>query len=125
LNSHLDMLWFGAILVVAVFALKRLGWISVRRARSLLEQGAVVVDVRTNSEFLTRHVPGALNLPLDSLADAAARRLPDKRKVVLLHCLSGTRSGIAKRLLTSMGYTSVFNLGSLGRARRIVNATQS
>jgi rhodanese-related sulfurtransferase len=62
-----------------------------------------------------------VNIPLGDLADQAPHRLPDKNRVLLLHCLSGTRSGIAKRRLKSMGYTKVFNLGSFGRAQGIVN----
>jgi len=46
--------------------------------------------------------------------------VPDKNQVLLLHCLSGTRSGIAKRQLKSMGYQNVFNLGSYGRAGKIL-----
>jgi rhodanese-related sulfurtransferase len=40
--------------------------------------------------------------------------------MLLLHCLSGMRSGMAKQKLKSLGYANVFNLGSLARARKIV-----
>ena len=102
------------------FCLKRMSWISSTRAQSCLQEGAVVVDVRTSAEFRAWHLPDALNIPLDSLLDAAPRQIPDKQRVILLHCRSGTRSGIARSELKSLGYKSVFNLGSLGRAQRIV-----
>jgi len=110
----------AALALAAWFGFKRLSWISSNRARSCLRDGALVVDVRTPAEFFGRHLPGAVNLPLDNLLNAAQRQLPDKQRVILLHCLSGTRSDIARRLLSSQGYRQVFNLGSFGRAQKIV-----
>ena len=81
----------------------------------------MVLDVRTPEEFRAGHLRGAVNIPLDELQDEVRRRVPDRSQVVLLHCLAGTRSGIARRMLRGMGYTNAFNLGSYGRARRIVN----
>jgi phage shock protein E len=107
--------------VAGVFAWKRLGVVSEESARKHLQQGAVVVDVRSPSEFQSQHLPRALSLPLGELPEAAPRRLPDKQQVLLLHCMSGTRSGIAKRLLKGMGYARVFNLGSYHRAGRILH----
>ena len=51
----------------------------------------------------------------------ASRRLADKNQILMLHCLSGGRSEIAKRILKGSGYTQVFNLGPYGRAGRIVS----
>jgi phage shock protein E len=48
--------------------------------------------------------------------------VPDKDKVLLLHCLSGMRSLNGLRQLQRLGYKNVFNLGSLARAKQIVNA---
>jgi rhodanese-related sulfurtransferase len=47
--------------------------------------------------------------------------VPDKNQELMLHCLSGMRSGVARRQLRAMGYTRVFNLGSYHRARKIVS----
>ena len=57
----------------------------------------------------------------DLVVSLAPGELKDKSRVLLLHCLSGGRSGIAKRQLKGMGYTNVFNLGSYGRAKQIVS----
>jgi rhodanese-related sulfurtransferase len=43
----------------------------------------------------------------------------DQNQVLLVHCLSGGRSGLAKQQLKGMGYPNVFNLGSLSRTRMI------
>ena len=114
------LLWFGAILVVFL-VLKRIGLISLQKARTHLKSGATLVDVRSTAEFKSRRLPGAVNVPLNDLHTSAGRHLPDKNKVLLLHCQSGSRSAMACRALKQMGYTNVFNLGSLGRAQRVVN----
>lgn len=108
------------LMVAAMVALKRLGLVSAETARTYLKQGALVVDVRSAEEFRARHLSNVINIPLRELQSTLPRRVADKNQVLLLHCLSGTRSGIAKRALKAMGYTNVFNLGSYGRARRIV-----
>jgi rhodanese-related sulfurtransferase len=40
-----------------------------------------------------------------------ASRFSDKNKVIITCCASGNRSGMAKRILTSKGYTQVYNGG--------------
>jgi len=117
------MLIVGAVMV-GLLALKRLSQVSARDARRFLQQGAVVVDVRSADEFRSGHLPEAINIPLGELREEFPRQVPDKTRVVLLHCLSGTRSGIARHQLKGLGYANVFNLGSFGRARRLVSGAQ-
>ena len=105
--------------VLGILVLKQVSFVSAEKARELLRQGAVVVDVRSAGEFNSGHLPGAVNIPLGDLGEALPRRLPDKSKVLLLHCLSGARSGIARRQAKGLGYTA-FNLGSYGRADSIL-----
>jgi phage shock protein E len=76
--------------------------------------------VRSDAEFKAGHLPNVVNIPFEGLRDSLPRDIPDKNQVLLLHCLSDSRSGIAKRMLKGMGYQNVFNLGSLARAREIV-----
>ena len=102
-----------------MFLLKRVSLIPVDAARRHLQQGALVVDVRSAGEFRGGHLPDAINIPLGELKEVLPRREPDKNRVLLLHCLSGTRSGMARRILKGMGYSNVFNLGSYGRAQKI------
>jgi phage shock protein E len=108
--------------VIVYFLLKRPGQIPAKQARTHLKNGALVIDVRSPGEFNSGHLPAAINLPLDEIATALPRRVKDKSQVRLLHCLSGTRSGMAKSRLEKLGYANVFNLGSYHRARRIVTA---
>jgi len=106
----------------AVFLLKRRSFVSADVAREHLAAGALVIDVRSPEEFRSGHVPNAVNIPLDELGESLPRRVKNKNQLLLLHCLSGTRSGMAKSKLRRLGYANAFNLGSFGRARRIVTA---
>ena len=114
----------AGIVFVAFFAWKRLSFVSAEVARKQLAEGAVVIDVRSPEEFRGGHVPNAVNIPLGELRESLPRRVKDKSQVLLLHCLSGGRSGIAKQQIKGMGYQNVFNLGSYGRARQIVGGVR-
>jgi rhodanese-related sulfurtransferase len=110
----------GGAALVAIYVVRRMSLVPVGAARKHLVAGALVVDVRTPEEFQRGHVLNAVNIPLPELEESAPRRLEDKSRVLLVHCLAGVRSAAAKRQLKGMGYSHVFNLGSLGRANRIV-----
>jgi phage shock protein E len=109
---------FGAL--VALVLLKRLGQISAKSARTHLQQGALVVDVRSNAEFQAGHLRHAIHIPLDELDTLVTRRIKDKNQVLLLHCQSGMRSSVARKKLAQLGYAHAFNLGSYARAERIL-----
>jgi len=112
------------LIVIAVIALvlflKHKSLVSVDVAREHLRRGALVIDVRSTEEYRGGHLPEALNLPLDDIADRLPQQVNDKSKVLLLHCLSGTRSGVAMSRLQDLGYSNVYNLGSYSRARLII-----
>lgn len=115
--------WIIPLIAVAVmasfFLLKRMSFVTEETAREHLNNGALVIDVRSPEEFRQGKVPGAINLPLGELRDKISARVKDKQQPLLVHCLSGGRSAIAKQQLKSLGYTNVFNLGSLTRAQHI------
>ncbi len=116
--------WIPTLVVVGVvigfLLLKRLGQVPAKAAREYMKNGTLVIDVRSPGEFNSGHLPNAVNLPLDEIATALPQRVKDKSQVLLLHCLSGTRSAFARRMLKRMGYQNVFNLGSYGRAQCVV-----
>jgi rhodanese-related sulfurtransferase len=100
--------------------MKKFGQISTKDALEKLKNGALVIDVRSLGEFTSGHLAKAINIPLDEIETALPKRVKDKNQVLLLHCASGMRSGVAKNKLNDMGYTNAFNLGSYGRAEEIV-----
>ncbi len=113
-----------AAVVAAVFALKHATVISAEAARKLLAEGGKVIDVRTEREFQQRHIPGVVHLPLSRLPGEIEALVPDKNTPLLLHCLSGARSGAGVRALKGLGYTRVYNLGSYGRAERLMKSAK-
>jgi phage shock protein E len=100
--------------------MKRSGQISQKDATEYLKNGAVIVDVRSVNEYESGHIMQAKNLPLDRLEMMASSVARDKSKVLLLHCSTGARSGVAKKKLSELGYKNVFNMGSYERAAKIV-----
>jgi len=115
----------AAVILVVILLARRAAFASADVARKHLTEGALVIDVRSVEEFNGGHLPNAVNIPLDDLQEKLPRYVKDKQQVLLLHCLSGTRSGIARRQLRSMGYANVFNLGSFARARKIAVSVRS
>ncbi len=116
--------WIPLLIVAAVlaivFMLKKAGQVPAQDALDHLKHGALVIDVRSPGEFSSGHLARAINLPLDEIETALPERVKDKNQVLLLHCASGMRSGLARQKLRAMGYTNVFNLGSYGRAESIL-----
>ena len=79
-------------------------------ARSLVAEGATLLDVRTAREYRAGHIEGAQHLPHDEIAGRLAE-IPRDRPVVV-YCLSGTRSAGAADTLRAAGYT-VHDLGPM------------
>jgi rhodanese-related sulfurtransferase len=77
----------------------------------LKKSGAVIIDVRTKGEYSGGHIRGSINIPVDQL-NQNTNRFPDKNKAIITCCASGMRSGAAKSMLKSKGYTQVINGGS-------------
>lgn len=114
-------LFAAAGILAVVYGLRAGAALPEEKARELLKAGAVLVDVRTVGEFNDRHLTNAVNIPLDELAEKTPRIVRDKGRVLLLHCRSGRRSGLAEKKLRDMGYTNAFNIGSYRQAETIVN----
>ena len=85
------------------------------KAKEMIANGAVVIDVRTADEYAGEHLAQSTNIPLDQLgsrlADVEKLTGGDKSKPVVLHCAAGGRAGKAKKQLEEQGYTNVVNGG--------------
>jgi phage shock protein E len=78
--------------------------------KSIIEDGAFLVDVRTPGEFAEGHVKGSVNIPLDSIQSQLSL-FKDKKNIVVF-CRSGSRSGMAKSILEQNGIKNVVNGGT-------------
>jgi phage shock protein E len=118
----MTILGVAGVLAAAVF-LKQLNSVTEEAARDYLRKGAKVIDVRTAQEYAEKHLPMAINIPLDALKERIGSVAPDKGTVLLLHCLGGGRSGIGVQMLKGMGYTNAFNLGSYAQAEKLLGGS--
>lgn len=72
-----------------------------------------VVDVRTREEFDAGHIEGAINVPNEAIAGTKPHELSDLNKILILCCRTGNRSREAAGKLEKIGYTNVYDIGSL------------
>jgi rhodanese-related sulfurtransferase len=79
--------------------------ISREEARKRLDEGAQLIDVRTDHEWEAGRIAGATHLPLDELAQRAGEI--DKDRPVVLYCRGGNRSAMAAAALAEAGYDAV------------------
>lgn len=70
--------------------------------KALLQQGAVIVDVRSPGEYKSGHIKEARNIPVDTIR-AKVGELKKLNKPVITCCASGARSGMAKSILKANG----------------------
>ena len=90
--------------------------ISFAEAKEILDNdaNAVLLDVREEAEYITGHAVDAVLLPLRELdAASAAEAIPSHDTSVLVYCRSGRRSREAALILAELGYTEVYDIGSL------------
>ena len=78
--------------------------------KELMSEGGVIIDVRSKGEYANGHIKGSKNIPLDALTNHLNGF--DKTKPIITCCASGMRSGAAKGVLKSKGFTKVYNGGS-------------
>jgi rhodanese-related sulfurtransferase len=76
----------------------------------LVKNGAIILDVRSKSEFAGGHIQGSINIPVDALGNNLGK-LKEKDKPIITCCASGMRSASAKSILASNGYIQVYNGG--------------
>jgi rhodanese-related sulfurtransferase len=78
--------------------------------KNIIEEGALIVDVRTKEEYEQGHIPGSLNIPLDGIGKAMEWLQKDVPTVLV--CASGSRSAHAVMVLKANGFEKVYNGGA-------------
>ncbi len=89
--------------------------ISMEEAKGRLEteKGYILVDVRTPEEYSEGHIPGAINIPNETIADKVPEELPDKNQLIFVYCRSGRRSKEAAGKLVTMGFSNIVEIGGI------------
>jgi rhodanese-related sulfurtransferase len=92
-------------------AKKSITMISVQEAKALFDKGGVAfIDCRTEKEYRSGHIPGAINIPRGLLEFQIENKIPDKNATVVMYCKTGGRASLACCSLDKMGYKNVKNM---------------
>jgi phage shock protein E len=86
---------------------------AARQAWPMIQNGDLLVDVRSAKEFAEGHLDGALNIEWDQTEALATAIGPDKQRRVVFYCRTGNRVGKSIAALEAMGYTHIFNATGL------------
>lgn len=75
-----------------------------------VNEGAVLIDVRTKQEFLEGHLNGAILIPYYEIYRNIQNIIPNKEQTIIVYCQNGGRSQKAYEILNRLGYKNLFNL---------------
>jgi rhodanese-related sulfurtransferase len=89
--------------------------ITAEKAKQIMdmEEGYIILDVRTQEEYDEGHIPGAILIPNTEIEDRAEDELTDKNQLILVYCRSGRRSKLAAEILVDLGYTNIREFGGI------------
>ena len=89
--------------------------ITAKEAKEIMdtEEGYIILDVRTQEEYDEGHIPGAIQISHEEIAEKAEEVLTDKDQLILVYCRSGRRSKIAAEALAELGYTNIKEFGGI------------
>lgn len=89
--------------------IKKLFGIKTVDFRELVNNGAVIIDVRSPMEYKSGNIKGSKNFPVENIRSKVAE-IKKLNKPIITVCRSGARSGMAKSILKSAGI-DVYNGG--------------
>ena len=84
--------------------------INKNELKRMLQDGAVLVDVRSPQEYREGHLKGAILVPEYEIISKHLKTFKSKEETIILYCSNGLRSKKAQRKLEKLGYTNVYNL---------------
>ena len=89
--------------------------VNAEEAATMMEEesGYIILDVRTAQEYSEKHIPGAINIPNETIGTEGIPELPDKEQLILVYCRSGNRSKQASEKLVKLGYTNIVEFGGI------------
>ena len=89
--------------------------VSPEEAAAMMEEETdyIILDVRTQEEYETAHIPGAICIPNETIGTDDIPELPDKDQLILVYCRSGNRSKQASEKLAKQGYTNIVEFGGI------------
>ena len=103
------MMWLRNVLLIVLVLLVNTAFSAETEGKKMTD--VIWIDVRTAEEYAGGHYKDAMLIPYDIIQDKIAAAVDDKNADIRVYCRTGRRSGVAKDVLTQMGYTQVTNEG--------------
>ena len=86
------------------------GDINSEELKNKINQGALLIDVRSKQEYQEGHLPGAINIPEYEIVKRVQREIPRKNQLIVVYCQYGGRSRNVYTIMRKMGYSNIYNL---------------
>jgi phage shock protein E len=87
--------------------------ISQEEAKTMMDNGVLVIDVREQDEYDSGYIENAILSPVGNIHNDIANIAEDKDTPMLIYCRSGNRSKVASDVLVELGYTNVYDFGGI------------
>lgn len=84
--------------------------ISIEELKNKVEQGAILLDVRSRQEYREGHLEGAINIPEFEIKNRIEKEIPNKTQMIVVYCQYGGRSRNVCILMKRLGYANIYNL---------------
>jgi rhodanese-related sulfurtransferase len=111
-----------AIVVLIYLSYRTFRFMTASKALpELISKGAVILDVRTEQEFKTGHIEGAINISLGTIRECYIEL--DSTKTYITCCSHGLRSVKAQTILKDKGFRNVYNGGAWSDLEKLVKHT--
>ena len=112
-----DQLAYASLFVISLL-FSALVWAggdhaAAEKAWPMIDDGVLLIDVRSEEQFSDDHIEGAINIDWDDVDGLIKAIGDDKNRPVVLYCRSGNRSGKAIVQLELLGYTHLYNATGL------------
>lgn len=121
-HQPLALFAVAAATAVAMYELRErargVGAVGAQDVVRLMNQGALLLDVRSAEDFAAGHIRGARSMPAEQLASGADSLKRYKDKPVVVYCEQGSSASGAMRELAQLGFSQVVNLRGGLRAWR-------
>lgn len=88
----------------------QVGDINFEELKNKINQGALLIDVRSKQEYQEGHLPGAINIPEYEIVKRVQREIPRKNQLIVVYCQYGGRSRNVYTIMRRMGYSNIYNL---------------
>lgn len=109
-SSKIKLVLISLLLLITGCGNNKVNQINKDELKKLLEKdNTVLIDVRTKEEYESGNIEKSINIPLDEIDSIKIK----KNKNIVVYCRSGVRSETAANKLIEMGYTRVYDFGSI------------